>query len=76
MRTLGRSWWTLGRRRWTWREVGGVRIIVRVIGWRPEAREPDVREVDLVGVVGIREGFRFIISCWPELKSMFDVGKT
>ena len=47
-----------------------------VIDCGPEAREPDVREGDVVGVVRIREGFRFVISCWSELKSMFDVGET
>ena len=46
------------------------------MGCGPEAPEPDAREGDLVGVVGIREGFRFVVSRWPELKSMFDVGKT
>ena len=55
------------------REAGGVRIIVRVIGWRPEAREPDVPEDDLSGVVRIREGFCSIVSCWSEIKSEFDI---
>ena len=50
---------TLGRSRWN---VRGVRIILKVIDCGPEAREPDLCEGDLVGVVGIREGFRFIIS--------------
>ena len=47
------------------------------MGYGPEAPEPDLREGDLVGVVGIREdGFRFDVSHWSELKSVFDVGKT
>ena len=50
---------TLGRSRWN---VRGVRIILKVIDCGPEAREPDLCEGDLVGVVGIWEGFRFIIS--------------
>ena len=44
-----------------------------MIGWRPEAREPDVREGDLRGVVRIREGFRCIVSCWSEIKSESDI---
>ena len=70
---LWTSLWTLGRSRWIWWNVCGVRIIVRVIGWRPEAREPDVREGDLVGVVRIREGFRSIVSGWSEMKSESDI---
>ena len=47
------------RSRWN---VRGVRIILKVIDCGPETREPDVREGDLVGVVGIREGFCFVVS--------------
>ena len=71
--TFWTSLWTLGRSRWIWREVNGVRIIVRVFGWRPEAREPDVREGDLGGVVRIREDFRSIVSGWSEKKSESDI---
>ena len=31
-----------------------------------------MREGDVVGVVRIREGFRSIVSCWPEIKSESD----
>ena len=71
--TFGAGFRPLGRSRWN---VRGVRIILKVMDWRPEASEPDVREGDLVGVVRIREGFRFIISRLPETKSMFVVRKT
>ena len=47
-----------------------------IVDCGPEAREPDVREGDLVWGVRIREGFRFVISCWSELNSVFDVGET
>ena len=46
------------------------------MGYGPEAPEPDLCEGDLVGVVWLREGFRLIITRWPELKSVFDVGNT
>ena len=43
--------------------------------WRPESCETNVREGDLVGVVGIREGFHSI-SCLPETNSVFEMGET
>ena len=56
--------------------VGGVGKVFIVNDWRPESRETNVREGDLVGVVGIREGFCTVISCWHETNSVFDVGET
>ena len=35
-----------------------------------------MREGDLVGVVGIREGFRSVISCRHETNSVFDMSET
>ena len=35
-----------------------------------------MREGDLVRVVGIREGFCSVISCWHEMNSEFDMGET
>ena len=48
-------------------------MILRVIGWRPEAREPDVREGDVIGMVRIWEGFCSIVSGWSEIKSESDM---
>ena len=66
----------LWRSGWIWWDAGGVGKIFIVKDWRPESRETNVREGDLVGVVGIREGFHSIVSCWLETNSVFDMGET
>ena len=43
--------------------------------WRPISCETNVSEGDLVGVVGIREGFHYV-TYLPETNSVFDMCKT
>ena len=62
---------------WTWSDAGGVRKIFIVNAWRPESRETNVREGDLVEVVAIREGFRSsIVPRLSETNSVFDMSET
>ena len=70
------TFWGPWRSGWIWWDTGGVGKIFKVKAWRPESCESNVREGDLVGVVGIREGFRSIVSRWPETNSVFDMGET
>ena len=73
--TFYSTFWALRRSRWTWWEARGVRKIFKINAWRPESCETNVREGDLVGVVGIWEGFHSI-SCLSETNSVFDMSYT